>query len=85
MPDTSRFPEVFARLKKRNPAPYGALINLGEKEYLVAASPEMYVRVDGERIVTVFGGIVLATAHIRNFLLCQQDDCDHQHDDVIAK
>jgi anthranilate synthase len=44
--------EVFARLKKRNPAPYGALINLGEKEYLVAASPEMYVRVDGERIET---------------------------------
>ncbi len=44
--------EVFARLKKRNPAPYGALINLGEKEYLVAASPEMYVRVDGRRIET---------------------------------
>ncbi len=44
--------EVFARLKKRNPAPYGALINLGESEYLVAASPEMYVRVDGRRIET---------------------------------
>lgn len=44
--------EVFARLKKRNPAPYGALINLGEREYLVAASPEMYVRVDGRRIET---------------------------------
>ena len=43
---------IFARLKKRNPAPYGALINLGEKEYLVAASPEMYVRVDGRRIET---------------------------------
>ncbi len=44
--------EIFGRLKKRNPAPYGALINLGEKEYLVAASPEMYVRVDGRRIET---------------------------------
>jgi anthranilate synthase len=44
--------EIFARLKKRNPAPYGALINLGESEYLVAASPEMYVRVDGTRIET---------------------------------
>ena len=44
--------EVFARLKKRNPAPYGALINLGDGEYLVAASPEMYVRVDGRRIET---------------------------------
>ncbi|MDX1431279.1 MAG: anthranilate synthase component I [Gammaproteobacteria bacterium] len=44
--------EVFRRLKKRNPAPYGALINLGEQEYLVAASPEMYVRVEGRRIET---------------------------------
>ena len=38
---------VFRRLRERNPAPYGFLINLGEGEYLVGASPEMYVRVDG--------------------------------------
>ena len=44
--------EVFQRLRTRNPAPYGALMNLGESEYLVAASPEMYVRVDGRRIET---------------------------------
>ncbi len=44
--------ELFARLKQRNPAPYGALINLGEGEFLVAASPEMYVRVEGRRIET---------------------------------
>ena len=44
--------EVFHRLRTRNPAPYGALMNLGESEYLVAASPEMYVRVDGRRIET---------------------------------
>ncbi len=44
--------EVFRRLKSRNPAPYGALMNLGEQEYLVAASPEMYVRVEGRRIET---------------------------------
>ncbi len=44
--------EVFRRLKQRNPAPYGALMNLGEAEYLVAASPEMYVRVDGRRVET---------------------------------
>ena len=44
--------EVFRRLRVRNPAPYGALMNLGESEYLVAASPEMYVRVDGRRIET---------------------------------
>ena len=43
---------VFERLKKANPAPYGALINLGDGEFLVAASPEMYVRVEGSRIET---------------------------------
>ncbi|MCB1744592.1 MAG: anthranilate synthase component I [Gammaproteobacteria bacterium] len=43
---------VFARLRERNPSPYGALINLGDDEYLVAASPEMYVRSEGRRIET---------------------------------
>ena len=44
--------EVFRRLRERNPAPYSALINMGEAEYLVAASPEMYVRVTGRRVET---------------------------------
>jgi anthranilate synthase len=43
---------VFNRLRQANPAPYGALINLGEGEFLVSASPEMYVRVEGKRIET---------------------------------
>jgi len=43
---------VFHRLRQANPAPYGALINLGEGEFLVSASPEMYVRVEGKRIET---------------------------------
>ena len=43
---------VFRRLRQANPAPYGALINLGEGEFLVSASPEMFVRVDGRRIET---------------------------------
>jgi anthranilate synthase len=43
---------VFQRLKTANPAPYGALINLGDGEFLVSASPEMYVRVEGRRIET---------------------------------
>jgi anthranilate synthase len=42
--------ELSRRLRERNPAPYGFLINLGQAEYLVGASPEMYVRVDGKRI-----------------------------------
>jgi anthranilate synthase len=43
---------VFQRLRRANPAPYGALINLGEGEFLVSASPEMFVRVEGRRIET---------------------------------
>jgi len=37
---------VFRRLRKRNPSPYGFLLNLGQAEYLVGASPEMFVRVE---------------------------------------
>ena len=44
--------EVFRRLRAKNPAPYGGLINLGEGEFLVSASPEMYVRVNGARVET---------------------------------
>jgi anthranilate synthase len=40
--------ELFRRLRETNPAPYSLLANLGEGEYLVGASPEMYVRVDRE-------------------------------------
>ncbi len=43
---------VFAALSRINPAPFGALINLGRGEFLVSASPEMYVRSDGRRIET---------------------------------
>jgi len=44
--------EVFQRLCKINPSPYGALINLGDGEFLVAASPEMFVRSEGRRVET---------------------------------
>lgn len=44
--------QVFLRMRKKNPSPYGFLINLGEDEYLVGASPEMYVRVNGKRVET---------------------------------
>ena len=44
--------ELFRRLRERNPSPYGFLINLGQREYLVGASPEMYVRVEGDRVET---------------------------------
>jgi len=52
--------ELFRRLRERNPSPYGFLINLGPVpgggepvgEWLVGASPEMYVRVDDDRVET---------------------------------
>jgi anthranilate synthase len=50
---TCRSPAAFyERLRRRNPAPYEFFLNLGEGEYLVGASPEMYVRVTGNRVET---------------------------------
>lgn len=42
---------ISRRLQEINPSPYGFMFNLGEDEYLVGASPEMYVRVTGGRRV----------------------------------
>lgn len=38
--------KIFKRLCRRNPSPYGFFMNLGSNEYLVGASPEMFVRVE---------------------------------------
>jgi anthranilate synthase len=43
---------ISRRLKAVNPSPYSFYINLGNQEYLVGASPEMFVRVSGRRIET---------------------------------
>ena len=40
---------ISTALARINPAPYGFMINLGANEYLVGASPEMFVRVTGGR------------------------------------
>ncbi|TDE36873.1 anthranilate synthase component I [Nonomuraea mesophila] len=46
-------PSGFYRgLRHSNPAPYEFIISLGEGEHLVGASPEMYVRVNGDRVET---------------------------------
>jgi anthranilate synthase len=44
--------QIFRWLREHNPAPYALLLNLGQSEHLVGASPEMYVRVDGRRVET---------------------------------
>ncbi|WP_061289729.1 anthranilate synthase component I [Herbidospora cretacea] len=45
-------PAFYRGLRTSNPAPYEFIISLGEGEHLVGASPEMYVRVTGERVET---------------------------------
>lgn len=44
--------EISRRLKAINPSPYSFFINLGDNEYLIGASPEMFVRVNGRRVET---------------------------------
>ncbi len=44
--------DITRRLKTINPSPYSFFINLGEGEYLIGASPEMFVRVSGRRVET---------------------------------
>ncbi len=44
--------DISRRLKAINPSPYSFFINLGENEFLIGASPEMFVRVNGRRVET---------------------------------
>ncbi|MBL8838785.1 MAG: anthranilate synthase component I, partial [Alphaproteobacteria bacterium] len=41
--------ELFARMKRVNPSPYEFYIQLGDQQ-LVGTSPEMFVRVEGDRV-----------------------------------
>jgi anthranilate synthase len=43
--------ELFQKMQRANPSPYEFLLQFGE-EQLVGASPEMFVRVEGERVET---------------------------------
>ncbi|MGB7431042.1 MAG: anthranilate synthase component I, partial [Ahrensia sp.] len=43
---------IAKRLKQINPSPYSFFMNLGGNEFLIGASPEMFVRVAGRRIET---------------------------------
>ena len=50
--DCSKPPtHLFRILEKINPSPYGFIFNLGS-EYLIGASPEMFVRVEKNRVET---------------------------------
>jgi anthranilate synthase len=74
--------EVFERLCQINPSPYGGLVNLGDGEFLVSASPEMFVRSDGRRVETcpISGTIARGidaigdAAQIRELLNSEKDE-----------
>ena len=51
-PCHSKPSDISRRLKEINPSPYSFFINLGDNEYLIGASPEMFVRVNGRRVET---------------------------------
>jgi anthranilate synthase len=43
--------ELFQRIQKSSPSPYQFIIQMGD-EQLIGASPEMFIRVEGERVET---------------------------------
>lgn len=51
IPCPARPSQLFESLCRVNPSPYGFLLNLGP-EHLIGASPEMFVRVEGDRVET---------------------------------
>ncbi len=82
-PCETRPSALFETLRQINPSPYGFIFNLGG-EYLIGASPEMYVRVEGRRIETCpisgtirRGGDVLEDAdRIRQLLNSGKDETE---------
>ena len=74
----------YERLRRRNPAPYEFFLNLGDGEYLVGASPEMYVRVTGDRVETcpIAGTVARGAnpladaANIRDLLTSAKDESE---------
>jgi len=75
---------LFAALRQVSPSPYEFLIRLGAGETLLGASPEMFVRVDGDRVETcpISGTIRRAgepmedAARIRELLNSAKDEAE---------
>ena len=60
--------ELFRRLRASNPAPHSLLANLGDGEYLVGASPEMFVGVVHDQ-----DGLLVRTSPISGTIARGQD------------
>lgn len=43
---------LYRRLRARQPVPYGAFLNVGNETHVLSASPELFLRRDGERVWT---------------------------------
>lgn len=75
--------KLFQILQQINQSPYGFIFNLGG-EYLIGASPEMFVRVEGRRVETcpISGTIsrgkdaISDAAQIRQLLNSGKDECE---------
>jgi anthranilate synthase len=75
--------ELFQRIQKANPSPYQFILQMGD-EQLVGASPEMFVRVEGERVETCpiagtarrSGDALLDAESIRELLNSTKDESE---------
>jgi anthranilate synthase len=75
--------ELFQRIQKSNPSPYQFLLQMGD-EQLVGASPEMFVRVEGDRVETCpiagtarrSGDALLDAESIRQLLNSTKDESE---------
>ena len=75
---------IFNTLLTVNPAPYGALINMGNNEFTISASPEMFVRVEDNRVEScpIAGTIARGTQgvsdaeQIEKLLLSEKEDSE---------
>lgn len=84
MPSKALPSVLFQKLRDSNPAPYGALINLGQQEFLISASPEMFVRVKNGRVEScpISGTITRGTnaledaVQIRELLNSEKDEAE---------
>ncbi len=83
MPYTGTATDLFRRICRNNPSPYSFLINMGP-EQLVGASPEMYVRVQGERVETspISGTVPVGdspmetAAHIKRLISSEKEESE---------
>jgi anthranilate synthase len=66
--------ELHERLRRANPAPYGAHVNLGSDEHLVVASPEMFLRARGNVIESapIAGTVPRGADALEDFQLLQE-------------